>query len=332
MAHKPVICVTPVKNEEWILERFIKCALTWADEIVIADQGSSDRSVQIAESFPRVTVVRNKSDDYDEGKRQRLLLNEARKISTEAIIFALDADEFLSANVLTSPEWKSVVHSPSGTAFALQPFNVARHDGSGWMTEGFGVLGFVDDGGVHRGTKIHSVRVPVSEKNPKVFLKEIVLLHYQYADWNRMRSKHRWYECWEVIHHPDRPFVKIYRQYHHMDSINPDSFHPMKEEWLHAYENAGIEMNVAPTEDKYWWDEEVFCRIKEYGAAKFKKCDIWYKDWNLLRPSNETGNIESIRDPRSTVDKAMQYYLRRTQGIHHTFLVRAMDRILRIIW
>ncbi|HTR80000.1 MAG TPA: glycosyltransferase family 2 protein [Bacteroidota bacterium] len=332
MADKPVICVTPIKNEEWILDRFIKCTLTWADEIVIADQGSSDKSVQIARSFPHVTVIRNESGVYDEGERQRLLLKEARKISTDAIIFALDADEFLSANVLTSPEWKSLLQSPRGTAIALQPFNVAGRDGRGWMTGGSGVLGFVDDGSAHQGTQIHSVRVPVSETNPKLSLQEIVLLHYQYVDWNRMRSKHRWYECWEVINHPDRPFIKIYRQYHHMDSIDPASFQPMKEEWLHAYEKAGIDMTFAATEDRYWWDDEVYAWMKKYGAAKFKRCDIWYKDWNTLKPSSEKSDTQLIRDPRSAFDKAMQYYLRLTQGRHHTFLIKAMDRFLRIIW
>ena len=33
-----VICLTPVRNESWILERFRPGASMWADHIVIADQ------------------------------------------------------------------------------------------------------------------------------------------------------------------------------------------------------------------------------------------------------------------------------------------------------
>ena len=35
-----IICLTPVKNEGWILERFLKCTSLWADYIIIADQSS----------------------------------------------------------------------------------------------------------------------------------------------------------------------------------------------------------------------------------------------------------------------------------------------------
>jgi len=36
------ICITPVRNEAWIIERFLAAARTWATTVVIADQGSSD--------------------------------------------------------------------------------------------------------------------------------------------------------------------------------------------------------------------------------------------------------------------------------------------------
>ena len=35
-----VVCLTPVKNEAWILDRFLKCAGLWAEHIIIADQGA----------------------------------------------------------------------------------------------------------------------------------------------------------------------------------------------------------------------------------------------------------------------------------------------------
>ncbi len=45
---KPVlICLTPIRNEAWILERFLQCASLWADYIIIGDQNSDDGSREI---------------------------------------------------------------------------------------------------------------------------------------------------------------------------------------------------------------------------------------------------------------------------------------------
>ena len=78
---KPVvICLTPVRNEEWILDRFLRCASLWADHIIVADQGSDDRSREIARSFPKVTLIRNDSAEFNEPERQKMLIDAARQI------------------------------------------------------------------------------------------------------------------------------------------------------------------------------------------------------------------------------------------------------------
>jgi hypothetical protein len=110
---KPLlICLTPIKDEAWILERFLKCASVWADHIIIADQGSKDESKEIACRFPKVTLVENNSKTYNERERQELLIREARKISGPRILMTLDADEFLTADFLTSPEWETILQAP----------------------------------------------------------------------------------------------------------------------------------------------------------------------------------------------------------------------------
>src|SRR5437016_10395582 len=75
-----LICVTPVRNEAWVLERFLQCASLWADQIVIADQMSDDGSREIAARFPKVILVDNPSTEYNEGEYHRLLLERARQI------------------------------------------------------------------------------------------------------------------------------------------------------------------------------------------------------------------------------------------------------------
>ena len=49
-----VICVTPARNEAWILERFLRAAELWADHVIVADQQSTDRTVAIARKFDKV--------------------------------------------------------------------------------------------------------------------------------------------------------------------------------------------------------------------------------------------------------------------------------------
>ncbi len=50
MARSPVSVLMPVRNEEQNLRRSLP-ALTWADEIFVVDSQSSDRTVEVAESF-----------------------------------------------------------------------------------------------------------------------------------------------------------------------------------------------------------------------------------------------------------------------------------------
>ena len=76
-----IICLTPVKNEAWILERFLECASLWADQIIIADQGSDDGSREIARSFNKVQLIENSAKVFNEPERQKLLIEAARSDS-----------------------------------------------------------------------------------------------------------------------------------------------------------------------------------------------------------------------------------------------------------
>ena len=55
----PIVVITPVKNEDWIIEIFLKVTSTFADLIIIADQYSSDASREIAASFKKVVLIEN---------------------------------------------------------------------------------------------------------------------------------------------------------------------------------------------------------------------------------------------------------------------------------
>ena len=53
MSDLKIVVVTQVKNEEWILERFLALTSRFADAIVVADQRSTDRSREIYAQFSK---------------------------------------------------------------------------------------------------------------------------------------------------------------------------------------------------------------------------------------------------------------------------------------
>src|SRR5690349_7454919 len=113
-----VICLTPVKDEAWILDRFLACASEWADRIIIADQGSTDGSREICSLYPKVTVIENPSKSFNEPQRRAMLIDEARKTPGPKLLIGLDADEMLSANWKDSAEWQAALRVPPGTILA----------------------------------------------------------------------------------------------------------------------------------------------------------------------------------------------------------------------
>ena len=111
-----IICLIPVKNEAWILDRCLQTASLWADKIIVADQMSDDGSPEIAVKYSKVQLIRNTSAQFNEPERQKLLIDAARKIPYDGkkLLIALDADEMLTANLLDSPEWQTILDAPVG--------------------------------------------------------------------------------------------------------------------------------------------------------------------------------------------------------------------------
>lgn len=329
---RPVlVCVTPVKNEAWILERFLRCASLWADHIIVADQNSDDGSREIACRFPKVTLIHNTSPQYDEGTRQALLLDAARRIPGRRIIIALDADEMLTANWSDSSEWGRLQQAAPGTVLTFQWVNVLPDAAHGWMQPEDLPLGFVDDESAHRGEAIHSTRVPAPAGAPRLCLKDVKVLHYQFTDWERMKSKQRWYQCWERLHHPAKRPVAVYRQYHHMDAIPPERRRLLQPEWTGGYARAGIDMAEVRREEVYQWDRDVARWLAEHGRDMFRRCDIWDINWAERCRIFGLTPAGPMADPRSALDRRIHQWLARTQGRALSRSVRARQRLLRVL-
>ena len=149
-----------------------------------------------------------------------------------------------------------------------------------------------DDSCEHRGKNIHSSRIPLPDNAPMLSLRDIKLLHYQYTDWERMKSKHRWYQCWERLNQPSRKAVEIYRQYHHMYAVDQRNIYHLPKEWLSGYEEKGIDMTSISKQSIYWWDEQVLTWFDKYGLEKFKKESIWDVNWSILAEKVKNNDLQ----------------------------------------
>ena len=140
-----VICVCPVKNEAWIIERFLTLASQWADYIVVADQMSDDGTTEILKNHEKVIYVYN-DGEFNEQARSTLLLNEVRKIKADKkLVFCLDADEALTLNWNNSEEWNLMLEAEPKTIFEMPWINLLPHNKDYGLYKGHRKFAYVDD-------------------------------------------------------------------------------------------------------------------------------------------------------------------------------------------
>lgn len=324
---KKLICLTPMRNEAWVLDKFLSSASLWADHIILADDHSEDESRAIARRFPKVHLIENPAAEFDEAQRQRLLLDEARKIPGPKILFALDADEFLTANYTTSLEWQQILDAEPGSLFYLRYLNVLPTFKRAWIAHRTPAI-FVDDGTPHIGRRMHSQRLPTAPLGDKRELKEIKILHLQFLDWSRMQSKHAWYQCFEHLN-LDLHGVALYRKYHHMDRFarRESLTVPVEAHWTADYEAQGIRMSEV-LQTPYWWDDAVVKMLVERGPAFFADIAMWDRDWNAIKRRVGPDSPVDLSDPRSAMQKWMHRYLCATQPYSTAWPIQKLDAVL----
>jgi hypothetical protein len=325
------ICLTPTRNEHWIIGKFLAAASSWADHVIVADQNSTDGTLEALQSSPKVDCVINQSPVFNELERRRLLLDRARRIPGRRILFGLDADEAFSANSLESAEWKVIESAPPGTLFRFRWVNILPGFKQAWCSPRGLICGFVDDGSEHIGGRIHSGRIPRPAGAPVIELKEIVILHFQYVFWERMLSKQRWYQAWELHEHKAKGPLEIFRQYNHMAGGWPrDEIVPVQPEWLDGFESLGIDFRALQCEPVTWWDQEVLTLLRENGPGRFSRLAIWDKNWAALAAQVGANGV-SLDDPRSVFEKAIHRLLYATQARRGRWDARVLERGLRLL-
>jgi hypothetical protein len=325
---KPIIiCLTPVRNEAWCLDVFLQCTSLWADHIIIADQNSTDGSREIAIKYSKVTLIEYNSNFYCENERQKLLINESRKIEGDKILVALDADEVFTANFINTNDWHRILHSKPGEVFGIQWANI-WYDKEHYFSSKFYFPWVFHDDGITEHKKyvkwIHSMRIPFPENADSGYFKitEFKVLHFAWLDKNRFNSKNRYYQCLVCLNDSKEHFISLFRSYH----LKNEKRKSIPQEWLQNYKNQKLDilqkLNISIS--KYWYDNEVIDFFDKYGFPRFKYLDIWDKYW--IEAMKDQIDID---DPRNSFIQLIHFYLRASQKISNSFPIKVIDKILK---
>lgn len=333
---RPVVaCLVPVWNEAWILERFLEQASRWADRIVVADQGSTDGSFEIARRHPKVMLADDVSptggdddalDVFRAHRRARQqLLHAARELPSPRVLVALDADEALTADAWTTAEWSDAVAAPPGTAIRMPWINLLPGCRRAWVPREPIAFGLVDADDGEVGDLLPAQRLPIRSGAPTLDLGTVGVLHFQYLDQPRMRAKQRWYQCLERVEYPDKRPAEIYRQYHHMDAWPSDEMHPVDPASIGDV--APVVVDGGGSIDQ--WHRRVLELMRDHRPDAFRRVDIWDVDWESEARRLRV-DAEAVPSP-SALDRLVLRYLRYAQPRRRSPAVRGVSRALRAL-
>lgn len=291
-----LIVLTPVKNEEWILDAFLSITSNFADLIIIYDDNSQDRSKQICKKFSKVHLIEGKESEYNEIRRQEILINKARElISEDKILLALDADEILTYEGLKSKEWEIIKSANKGTTLFFEKPDLIKDYSKCFRYKDKISLGYIDDGKEHFGKIVHSTRIPVYNNSPKLYFDEIKFMHLALIRFDAYLARQRFYKVVENINHT-KSLYNRYKYYNGgVSSIIKTTPELTPEDWY----NYWVENKFLPEKfikkEYYWYDLEIIKYIKGYGAKRFWKDDIWDFDYNgILNNTNLKKTFDHI--------------------------------------
>lgn len=327
MSKPKLIVMTPVRNEAWVLHAFLKTTSLWADYIIIADQMSTDGSRDIYSEYEKVIVIDNKNPNFNEAERQAMLITKAREIAAgrDCILFGLDADEILPSNWMQTNDGQRILNSIPGDVFWFKWAQLAP-DKLHYGDSIFFPWVFHDDGIEPHGNyvrNIHSMRIPypIDEKQ-MYYVNDFRVLHCGWLDIERIAAKERFYQFvdWEMNR---RSPIRLARMssFHYKKNIKYDiQFRLCSTSINYPFDFWSlIEIGAEHT----WFDDYIYERLNNYERKILNKLDIW---------DEEFVQHYHINDQRSWLDKVIHTYLHYTDKYKSTFIIRAIDKILKKLY
>jgi len=280
-----IIVITPIKDEEWILPSFLWACSRFADHILILDQQSSDRSREICEEFPKVTVIDNPSAVYNEADRSHLLVSNARRLFGEGnLLVALDSDEILTFSSLNIKRWDQLRSLPLGTQIYFEKSEIFSNPWNCVRANCSFAYAYVDDGAEMQGLLIHSRRLPGDDKCKTYITSQIILMHFAHVRWTEWCARQAIYCMIENVNqsksHRNRSCYYAPRFFLRFGAKNRV---PIPSDWLEGYSSAGIDI-LSHTTNKYnAFHLRGLKMFSQHGISRFRFDPIWWINWEDAR-------------------------------------------------
>ncbi len=324
---KPLLIVlTPVFNEAWILPAFLRATSLWADYIIIADQMSTDGSRDLYPQFEKVIVVDNPRKEMHQAATRRLLFAAAKKIPGDKIVFALDADEFLSGDFVHTESWRTILNSQPGDMFCFRWMNLAADMNHYSTWQPYCWAAHVEKGlfdGEFPDNFIHEWRIPWPKHvNQEYTFDDISFLHFARVNTVRQRNKERFYQVSQSAPMPSYSGIAFHRSYH-QKRVEKSYVLPADAFAFYKAHNLDVTSMLNLQDEGKHYTESVIKNFAKKGICFFRKLDIWDDEF-LLR--------NHLDDPRRPIDKLIHWYLRKTVKISDTFFIRAIDYLLKRVY
>ena len=326
-----LVVVSIVRNEAWVLDAFLSAASLWADMIIIADQMSTDGSREIYKRYPKVHVIDNNMPNMHQAASRRLVLNEARRIlngNTNAVLFALDADEILEGDFIHSEAWDKIIHSKPNDCFEWSWMNLLPGDESRYtvpipyywavhVSHQFWEGTFPDN-------NIHEWRLPFpSPCDNEIVLKGFYSLHFGYFNVKRQQNKIRFYQVNSLEDRARYNVINVYRQYH--DTRKKESFIVPDDAYVY-YQKNGLEILTLLNldDDGVHYTNEIKTYFAKNGIQKYIMLDIWDEEW--------CKNNDIKIPERTIIQKIVMWYLEKSNPFTSNKMVHAIDYLLKKIY
>ena len=332
MEKPKIIVITPVRNEAWVLDAFLTCTSSWADHIILADHHSEDDTRAIAQKYEKVILIDNPTFEWYESECRTRLLEEAYKISGDKIIFALDADEFLSEGFEKTESWNKIINSKGNEIFCFNwlnlydDFSTAEYTSMHfeWAAHFDDAVDVVGEYRKRETRAVHCARVPCLEEGCHyVNVDDFWVVHLAKLNHQKIRQKNDFYQVtWVDKNKSKASPINMYREYSryypaklvHLDT-------PMK---LCRKDDPKDYSYLVQTADygKHYVDEMIRVFERE-GTTKFAKLCIW--DNPYLKAAGINPRIPWRY-------RLLHWYLRKTQPRSSNVIVKGMDKVLKLIY
>lgn len=179
--HTLSVCMI-VKNEEANIDRAIRSFLPFADEIIVNDTGSTDRTLEILATFPIVKVIHSEwIGDFSYSRNLSL------DAATCSWCLWMDADDYVPPDQVEN--FRRLKHAPLDRAFGFQIINT-QSGGMPWGAHFMQVRMFPNHPQIRFERRVHEqILFGVAQMRLHLFYLETTIWHMGYEELAQRQSK-----------------------------------------------------------------------------------------------------------------------------------------------